>query len=402
VRPPLRLDIGWHDLTLAAGWGLWASDHLARLVRLEASWGERAFACLSVRSGLDSYLTALELPQGSEVLVSGYTIPDMVRVLEHHGLVAVPVDLDLETLAPPVQELRAARTERTRAVLVAHLFGSQIDLGPIAAFAREHGLLLLEDGAQVFGTANYRGHPDSDLALFSFGTIKTATALGGAILDVRDPEQLAAMKLSRDRQPLWPRAAFLKKVARACAMKLLSYELTYGACVRLCRALGWSHEDRLHRSVRGFHGDLIESIRHAPNAPLLALLQHRLRTYPEYHIPRRTEVAREALEHLPPGVRALGTGAPQHTHWVLAVLCEEPDRLIEHLRAHGLDATRAATVTALEREGQVPRNCARLRDELVYIPAGPEFSALAQARLERALDSFTPVEAREPALGPAT
>ena len=48
-------------------------------------------------------LEALALPAGSEVLVSAVTHPDMIRILEAHELVAVPVDLDTATLAPRLE-----------------------------------------------------------------------------------------------------------------------------------------------------------------------------------------------------------------------------------------------------------------------------------------------------------
>ena len=46
------------------------------------------------------------------------------------------------------------------------------------------------------------------------------------------------MKRAREAQPLWPRTSFLKKALQASAMKLLSYEATYSACVALCERLG--------------------------------------------------------------------------------------------------------------------------------------------------------------------
>jgi perosamine synthetase len=98
-----------------------------------------ALVCLSVRSAFDLLLCALDLPPGDEVLVSAVTHPDMVRILELHGLRPVPVDLDPWTLAPEPWSLRAAVTERTRAVLVAHLFGAQEDPYAGELVAQESG-----------------------------------------------------------------------------------------------------------------------------------------------------------------------------------------------------------------------------------------------------------------------
>jgi perosamine synthetase len=123
----------------------WLEGEVLRLCSLE-----EGLVCFSVRSGWDLWLGAQGLRAGDEVLVSAVTHPDMVRIIRGHGLRAVPVDIDPETLVPRPWMLEVALTPRTRVVLVAHLFGGRMDLGPVARFARERGLLLVEDCAQAF------------------------------------------------------------------------------------------------------------------------------------------------------------------------------------------------------------------------------------------------------------
>ena len=113
-----RIDIGWCDL-LSGLVNCWIPGRRAAAAEaVEAAWSSdgRACACLSVRSGLDLALTALELPAGSEVLVSAMTIPDMVRIIEQHGLVAVPLDLQRSTAAPQVDLLEQLVTPQTKAL----------------------------------------------------------------------------------------------------------------------------------------------------------------------------------------------------------------------------------------------------------------------------------------------
>ena len=74
---------------------------------------------MSVRAGFELLLDALELPTGSEVAVSAVTHPDMCRIIQRHGLRAVPVDIDEDKLAPRLDLLEEAITSRTRAILVA-------------------------------------------------------------------------------------------------------------------------------------------------------------------------------------------------------------------------------------------------------------------------------------------
>ena len=102
--PRKRLDIGWSDLLYGMRCCLGAGDPARVRERIERAWSSEGtegagLACLSVRSGFDALLAVLAFPPGSEVLMSALTIRDMTRIVEEHGLIPVPVDLDPRTLA---------------------------------------------------------------------------------------------------------------------------------------------------------------------------------------------------------------------------------------------------------------------------------------------------------------
>ena len=139
----------------------------AELLRA-AGIAERGLVGLSVRSAWDLLLGVLDWPPGSEVLVSAVTHPEWSRSCGRTGCAPVPVDLDLDAMAPPVAALEAARTERTRGLLVAHLFGGRLDIEPIRDSARQHGLLLVEDSAQAFTGLASLAPSGADVSLFSF------------------------------------------------------------------------------------------------------------------------------------------------------------------------------------------------------------------------------------------
>ena len=166
-----RIDIGWRDLLAAAGYALFSGSRATAQQSAEHAWPGKTWpgrddviACLSVRSGLDLMLGQLGLPAGSEVLVSAVTIEDMVTILRHHGLVAVPIDVNPTDMSPSFEDIDRAITSRTKAMLIAHLFGTRLPLQPFAGKAQEHGLLLWEDCAQAFD-GRYAGHPEADAAL---------------------------------------------------------------------------------------------------------------------------------------------------------------------------------------------------------------------------------------------
>src|SRR5436853_2294655 len=105
-----RLDIRWSHFGSALRDCLTCWDRATLADDLEDFWSahDDAFACLSVRTGFDLWLSALGLPRGSEVLVSAITIRDMVRIIEAHGLVAVPVDVNPEDLSVEIASLKRA------------------------------------------------------------------------------------------------------------------------------------------------------------------------------------------------------------------------------------------------------------------------------------------------------
>jgi dTDP-4-amino-4,6-dideoxygalactose transaminase len=251
-----RLDIGWRDLL----YGLCRSAFPPNSERITASierlWPtpERMFVCLSVRSGFDLLLQSLALPRGSEVLVSAVTIPDMVRILEHHGLTPVPVDLDPKQAAPAVEAWENAVTPKTRAILVAHLFGSRIPLEPILNVARRHRLLVFEDCAQAFAGVNFAGHPEADACMFSFGVIKSTTALGGAVLKIRDRNLLERMRKTQAAYPAQKRRFYFRRVIKYGMLKALSCRSMCSLFVGVCRALGGNYDRWINRTAKGFPG----------------------------------------------------------------------------------------------------------------------------------------------------
>ncbi len=228
-----RLDVGLDDLLFAA-----RACVTQPTFRLE--W-EGALVCQSVRSAFDLYLSAVALPPGSEVLVTALTIPDMVRILEDHGLVPVPVDLDPSTLAPRAEWIAAARTPRTRALLVAHLLGARMELPAC------DGLLVIEDAAQAYVGPSWRGSVAADVSFFSFGSLKTATALGGALAYVRSPDVRRAMERIQASWPVQPVAQYARKVAKTIALHTVRGPRGYGALAKGCALAGTDLETTLNK-----------------------------------------------------------------------------------------------------------------------------------------------------------
>ena len=381
--PAKQLDIGWTDLAAAVGYGLTRCRPSDEAAAVESTWDcDSGLACLSVRSGFDLLLAALDLPAGSEVLMTAVTISDMVRIVEHHGLVPVPLDLELSTLAPRPEAIEAAITPRTRAIVVAHLFGVRVPLAPILEIARRHGLLVIEDLAQGFAGPKDHGDPESDVAMFSFGTIKTATALGGALLRIRDPVLRSQMQRIAADYPVQSRAAYLSRVLKYGLLKGATTWTSYTGLVALLRAAGCDHDRLAAKLVRGFPAaGLFKQLRQQPSAPLLALLARRLRRFDADRLRRRSERGHDLAARLAGNFTVPGDAAAVHSHWIFPVLAANPERLIERLAHAGFHATQGRSMCAVaapsDRPELRPLNAERLLRDGVFLPVYPELPNVA-------------------------
>ncbi len=407
VYPRHRLDVSIRDLLLGLTACIWASRRrrLAAEVARVFPPGENNLVCLSVRSGFDLLLGALAEPPGGEVLVSAVTHPDMVRIIEEHGLRAIPVDLDGATLGPPVELLEAALSPRTRVVLVAHLFGGRFDLGPVAAFARRHGLLLVEDCAQAFRGTQDAGDTAANVSMFSFGSIKTASAVGGAVLHVRDAGLLRRMRHAQDRWPVQRRLRYAARLFKALCLVLFGRPLAYGLLVRLCDLRGRDLDELLNGAVRTFPASgeadgLFKKIRRQPSAPLLALLARRLRAFDASRLARRAAIGERMVRRLPSTVRHPGQLAGSRTHWLFPVEASDAEGLVAALRERGFDASRVTSSIAPvpappDLSSCEPERANRMMAHLVFLPVYPELPEQALDRLVRAVEEIT-AEGRDP------
>lgn len=160
--------------------------------------------CVGVANGLDALtlsLRALGVGPGDEVLVPSNTYIATWLAVSHVGATPVPIEPDERTANIDPERLAAALTLRTRAIMPVHLYGQPVELDPILAFARQHGLKVVEDGAQAHG-ARYKGErlgAHGDIVTWSFYPGKNLGALGdGGAITTNDPELAASIRELRN------------------------------------------------------------------------------------------------------------------------------------------------------------------------------------------------------------
>jgi len=265
--------------------------------------------------------------------------------------------------------------EETVGILVTHLFGGRVPMDAVVMFAREHGLLVIEDCAQGYWGDEFSGHPEGDVCMFSFGSIKPNTALGGGLFFIRDAELRRRVNRVHRSYPLQSRWQFFKRVSKYGVLKLLNRQWPYTILCAGARLLGKS-PDAIYFATRGFTGsDFFGKIRQQPSFPLLALLLRRLKSVSVGRIRERRQVA-ESFRRCIPHICCPGQGG-NHSYWLFVIRIGNPEECCQKLLQAGFDAllwpVSLCVVPAVGGMRDLrPRNALALCRQILFLPVYPE------------------------------
>jgi len=164
-------------------------------------------SCIGVANGTDALeiaIRALDIKDGDEIITVSHTAVATVAAIEAAGATPVLIDVDpfFYTLNP--EQLTAAYTKKTKAVIVVHLYGQSADLDVIQKFCNESKIFLIEDVSQAHGGKwkNKRLGSIGDIACFSCYPTKNLGAIGdGGLITTNNIE--LANKMRRLREYGW-------------------------------------------------------------------------------------------------------------------------------------------------------------------------------------------------------
>lgn len=189
--------------------GQWSLHGGTRCSRFESRFAalQGLSHVLTVSSGtvaLQLACEALGLGPGDEVIVPGLTHPATAGAVLDANAVPVLVDVDPDTWCLEPTAVEAAVTERTRAVIAVHLYGTMPDLTALSALSVRYGLALIEDCAHAHGARweeygeEYGAGSVGTLSCFSFQMSGTLTAGEGGCVATADPLLAARLASLRD------------------------------------------------------------------------------------------------------------------------------------------------------------------------------------------------------------
>jgi dTDP-4-amino-4,6-dideoxygalactose transaminase len=158
--------------------------------------------------GVDSGVSALELVlrawgigPGDEVITAANSFIASASAISFTGAHPVLVDVDPRTYLMTPEAVERAITPRTQVIMPVHLYGQPVDMDPILALAKVHGLRVLEDACQAHGARCRGARVGSlgDAAAFSFHPEKNLGAYGdGGAVVTADPALAAALRVLRN------------------------------------------------------------------------------------------------------------------------------------------------------------------------------------------------------------
>ena len=161
---------------------------------------EHAVAVSSCSTGLHAAVKALGVGPGDEVIVPGFTWVSTANAVVHCGATPVFADIELDSLNLSLHKVESLITEKTKGIIIVHLFGLMVDVEAFGKLSDQHNLWLLEDAACALGS-HYAGHAPgvhSDAAVFSFHPRKSITTGEGGMIVTNNTHLAERLKALRN------------------------------------------------------------------------------------------------------------------------------------------------------------------------------------------------------------
>jgi perosamine synthetase len=192
-------ELGYIREVLDSGLGSGTSGNMNN--RFEAAFAEKVGAKYAVTynsgtSTLHGALDAVGVGYGDEVITAPLTVISNLDVILAQNAVPVFADVDPETFNIDPADVARKITKRTKAIMPISLYGVSCDLDPLMELGRKHGIPVINDAAEAFGTM-YKGRPIAEIAdvtSYSLENSKHITTGDGGIVVTNDADIAARMR----------------------------------------------------------------------------------------------------------------------------------------------------------------------------------------------------------------
>jgi perosamine synthetase len=188
---------------------------------------------------LDAAMEALSLKKGDAIIMPSFTIISCAAAVVRAGLHPIFVDCDEHTFNMNIDHVKAVYNKGVKAIMLVHLYGLPVDVDPILDFAKQNGLKIIEDAAEMHGQT-YKGRlcgSFGDVSIFSFYPNKhVTTGEGGMIVT--------------DSQEIFEKSQSLRNLCFVPERRFIHYELGYNfRMTNMQAALGLAQVENLPKHV---------------------------------------------------------------------------------------------------------------------------------------------------------
>lgn len=160
VNEPLILEkeVEYVNEALKTGWISSEGKFIKEFEQKFASYVNRKYG-IAVDNGTNALilaLRALDIPEGSEVIIPSFTIISCALACIYNNLVPVFVDSEEDTWNMDISKIEEKITDKTHAIMVVHIYGHPMDVDKVMEIAKRHDLYVIEDFAEAIGS-EYKG-----------------------------------------------------------------------------------------------------------------------------------------------------------------------------------------------------------------------------------------------------
>ena len=173
----------------------WISSEGPFVTRFENEFSTyigRAFGIATANgsAALDIAVKAIGITNSDEVIMPTFTIISPAQSVTRQGGVPVLVDSCADTWNMDAAQIEAKITEKTKAILVVHIYGLPVDMDPILSIANKYNLKIIEDAAEMHGQTykNKKCGSFGDISIFSFYPNKHITTGEGGMILTDNPD----------------------------------------------------------------------------------------------------------------------------------------------------------------------------------------------------------------------
>ncbi|UCF66026.1 MAG: DegT/DnrJ/EryC1/StrS family aminotransferase [Acidobacteriota bacterium] len=349
-----------------------------------------AHAICAPRARVGIYLAVRALvPPGRKVVLSPYTISDVVNMVIAAGAVPVFADVQRETCNIDPSEVERLVDDDTGAVLVTHLHGLACEMDRLVAICRERGVRLIEDAAQSFG-ARFDGRPLAsfgDAGIFSFGLYKNVTSIFGGMVVTPHDDVAERVRTELDGFAHFGLSPYLRETLGGVATDIATWPPLFRAFTYRIFRFGFLHDIGL----------LNNQVTVEANPQLRREIPS---TYLRRMTPMQSRLVLDQLAHVDDNIRARIAFAKRyhdglrdlpevllpplrddfsHMYTYFPIQVEDRQALLRHLQQHHLDvaAQHLKNCADLECFADWARDCPRARataDSVVLLPTYPRYS----------------------------